>query len=173
MTRRILALLAVVAVLLFGGAAPARADFQVLRSTPAAGSTVLKPPAEVQVTFDRPVSDVASSVRVSAPGGVYNDGVVTLSAGNTLVQPVRRMSSGDYTVSWTATAAPGAPATSGKFTFTVSAPAEPGAGPGQWIVLGVLAVIIAFLGNALIRRRLARRPEAEPGGRRPGARGRK
>jgi methionine-rich copper-binding protein CopC len=160
-TRRILAPLAVVVVLLFSGAAPALADFHVLRSNPAAGSTVPQPPAEVQITLDGPVSDVASSVRVSGSGGVYNDGVVTLSGGDTLVQPVRRMSSGDYTVSWTAAAAPGAPATSGKFTFTVSAPAERGGGAGQWVVLGVMAVIIAFLGNALLRRRLAKRPEAK------------
>jgi methionine-rich copper-binding protein CopC len=178
-TRRILALLAVVVVLLFSGAAPALADFHVLRSNPAAGATVPEPPAEVQISFDGPVSDVASSVQVSAASGVYNDGVVTLSGGDTLVQPVRRMASGAYTVSWTAAAAPGAPATSGKFSFTVTAPPERGGGAGQWVVLGVMAVIIAFLGNALVRRRLARRPETRrpetrrPETRRPEAQGRK
>jgi len=164
-TRRILAPLAVVVALLFGAATPARADFHVLSTTPAAGSTVLAPPGEVRITLDQPVNDVASSVQVTSSGSVYNAGVVTVAGGTTLVQPVRRLSTGDYTVSWTAAAAPGAPATSGKFSFTVSAPPERSAGPGQWLVIAVLAVIIAILGRALIRRRLDRR--AETAGRRP------
>ena len=170
MTRKTLALLAVVVALLLGGpfATPAQADFHALRSTPAAGSTVTAPPAEVQITFDQPVNDVASSVQVDASDGLYNSGVVRISGGTTLVQPVRRMGSGTYTVSWTAAAGPGVPATSGKFKFTVSAPAEPSAGSGQWIVIGVMAVIIAALGSALLRRRLDRRAaEAQnPPGRR-------
>ena len=157
MTRRILAPLAVIVALLFGGASPALAGFHVLHSTPAAGSTVLRPPGDVRITLDQPVNDVASSVRVTSSGDVYNDGVVTVDGGDTLVQPVRRMASGDYTVSWTAASAPGAPTTSGTFTFTVSAPAERSAGLGQWLVIAVMGVIIAILGRALIQRRLARR----------------
>lgn len=158
MTRRILALLAVVVALLLGGplAAPALADYHVLRSNPAAGSTG-PDPADVRITLDQPVNDVASSVQVSGSGGVYNSGVVTVTDGNTLVQPVRRMASGNYTVSWTAASAPRAPTTSGTFSFTVVATSEPSAGPAQWIIIGVLAVIVAALGSALIRRRLDRR----------------
>lgn len=161
MTRRILAPLAVVVALLLGSASPALAGFQVLRSTPAAGSTADGPPTDVRITFDQPVNDVASSVQVSGSGGTYNAGVATVTGGDTLVQPVRRMASGDYTVNWTAASAPGAATTSGKFTFTVSAPPEPSAGPGQWIAIGVMVVIIALLAAALLRRRLARREPAK------------
>jgi copper transport protein len=158
-TRRILALLAVVVALLLGGplAAPALADFHVLRSAPAAGSTAQAPPADVRITLDQPVNDVASSMQVTAPDGLYNSGVVTVADGNTLVQPVRRMSSGTYTVSWTAASGPGAATTSGKFSFTVVAPPEPSAGLGQWVVIAVMVVIVAALGSALVRRRLDRR----------------
>jgi methionine-rich copper-binding protein CopC len=158
-TRRILALPAVVAALLLGGplAAPALADFHVLRSTPAAGSTVPAPPADVRITLDQPVSDVASSVQVNASDGLYNSGVVTVTDGNTLVQPVRRMSPGSYTVTWTAASAPGAVTTSGTFSFTVTGAAEPSAGAGQWIIIGVMALIVAALGSTLLRRRLDRR----------------
>jgi methionine-rich copper-binding protein CopC len=158
-TRRILALLAVVVALLVGGAAPAVAEFHVLRTAPAAGSTVLEPPGDVRITLDQPVNDVASSVQVTSSGNVFNAGVVTVAGGTTLVQPVRRLSTGDYTVSWTAASAPGAPSASGKFSFTVSAPPERSAGLGQWLVVAVMAVIIAVLGRALIQRRLARRAE--------------
>jgi methionine-rich copper-binding protein CopC len=161
-TRRILALLAVVVASLVVGAAPALADFHLVSSVPAAGSTVLESPGEVKIIFDRPVNDVASSVQVTSSGSVYNDGVVTVEGGNTLVQPVRRLSSGNYSVSWTAASGPGAPSTSGKFGFTVSAPADRSAGTGQWIVVGVLAVIVAALGSTLIRRRLDRRNAATP-----------
>jgi methionine-rich copper-binding protein CopC len=163
-TRRILTLLAAVVVLVIGGpliapalATPALAEFHVLRSDPAAGATVTEPPAEVRITFDQPVSDVASTIQVSAQDGVYNSGVLRVDGGTTLVQPVRRLSPGDYSVSWTAASGPGAPAASGKFTFTVSAPSEPSAGIGQWIVVGVLFLIAAFLGGALLRRRLDRK----------------
>jgi methionine-rich copper-binding protein CopC len=158
-TRRILAPLTVVVALLLGGpfATPALADFHVLRSTPAAGSTVPAPPGEVRITLDQPVNDVASTVQVNASDGLYNSGVVRVEDGNTLVQPVRRMPAGAYTVGWTAAAAPGAPTTSGKFSFTVATPSEPPAGPGQWIIIGVLAVIAAALGSALVRRRADRR----------------
>jgi methionine-rich copper-binding protein CopC len=157
-TRRILALLAVVVALLLGGplAAPALADFRVLRSDPAAGSTGPSP-TDVRITLDQPVNDVASSVQVSGSGGVYNSGVVTVADGDTLVQPVRRMPSGAYTVSWTAASAPGAATTSGTFVFTVVTAPEPSAGIGQWIIIGVMAVIVAALGSALLRRRLDRK----------------
>lgn len=158
MTRKTLALLAVVAALLGGPfATPALADFHVLRSTPAAGSTVAAPPGEVQITFDQPVNDVASTVQVNASDGLYNSGVLRVSGGTTLVQPVRHMASGSYTVSWTAAAEPGAPTTSGKFSFTVAAAPEPSAGTGQWIVVGVMALIAAALGSVLLRRRLDRK----------------
>jgi methionine-rich copper-binding protein CopC len=156
-TRRILAPLAVVVALLFGSASPALADFHVLRSTPAAASTVLEPPTAVQITFDQPVNDVAGSIQVDGSGGTYNDGVVTVTGGDTLVQPVRRMSSGHYTVTWTAGSAPGAPTTSGKFSFTVNAAAEPSAGIGQWLVIAVMGAIVAALGVALARRRIEQR----------------
>jgi copper resistance protein C len=158
-TRRILAPLAVVVALLLGGplATPAQADFHVTRSSPAAGATVPEPPGDVRITFDQEVNDVASSVRVSASDGVYNSGVLTVTGGDTLVQPVRRLSPGAYSVSWTAATGHGAAATSGKFSFTVSSSAEHTAGTGQWIVIGVMALIVAFLGSTLIRRRLDRR----------------
>lgn len=159
MTRRTLALPAVVAALLLAGplATPARADFHVLRSSPAAGSAVVQPPDEVRITFDQPVNDVASMVQVSAGDGSYNAGVVTVTGGTTLVQPVRHLSPGDYSVQWSAAAGPGAPATAGTFRFTVAAPPEPSVGVGQWLVVLVMAAVVALLGTTLIRRRLARR----------------
>jgi methionine-rich copper-binding protein CopC len=167
-TRRILALLAALALLLGGPlAAPATADFHVLRSVPAAGATVVGSPAEVQVTLDQPVNDVASTVQVTSGSDVYNSGVLRVDNGATLAQPVRRMGAGDYQVTWTASAGAGQPATSGSFHFTVTSPPEPSAGIGQWLVIALMALVVALLGTTLARRRLARRAAEQKPARRP------
>ena len=160
MTRRILALLAAVALLLAGPAAtPALAAFTVLSSNPAAGATVAVPPADVQITFDQPVDELVSTVTVRAPrsGDIFNNGVLRAPNGSTVSQSVRHLPSGTYEVAWTVGAAANSPTTSGKFSFTVNTPPEPQAGAGQWLVIAVLAVIIALLGSALVRRRASRR----------------
>ncbi len=152
------------ALLLAGPAAtPALAAFTVLSSTPAAGTTVDAPPVDVQITFDQPVDELVSTVTVSPQGSsdIFNDGVVRAQSGATLVQSLRRLSSGTYQVAWTVGAAPNAPTTSGKFSFTMSAPPERQAGAGQWLVIAVMAIIIALLGTAYARRRADRRA-AEP-----------
>jgi methionine-rich copper-binding protein CopC len=172
--RRILSLLAVVALLVAGpGAAPALADFRVLASTPAAGATLTMPPVEVRISFDQPVNDELSSIQVrpvgkgsgaaSAYADLYNSGLVRSDGATALVQSVRLLPSGTYEVAWTAGAGAGTPTSSGKFQFTVAAPAEPGAGIGQWAIIGLMAVVIVFLAVNLGRRRIDRRAlKAQP-----------
>jgi methionine-rich copper-binding protein CopC len=158
-TRRILALLAVAAVLLGGPfATPALADFHVVKSSPAPGETINQFVTLVSITFDQTVSDVASTVQVIGPDGTHNAGVLTVDDRVTLDQPVARLSAGVYSVNWTASAAPGDVPTSGKFSFTVANADEPSGSVTQWLVLAPIAGLAGFLALVLIRRRLDRRP---------------
>jgi methionine-rich copper-binding protein CopC len=159
-TRKILALLAVAVVLLGGPlATPALADFHVLRSEPAAGATVNQYVTLVAITFDQDVNDVASTVQVTGPDGTHNAGVLTVKGGATVDQPIARLSAGVYSVNWTASAGPGMPSTSGRFSFTVATANEPSGGFGQWLVLVPMAGLAGFLGLVLIRRRVDRRAQ--------------
>ena len=170
MSRRILALLAAVVVLVVGTAGPAVAAVRVVTSVPAAGATVTKPPDEVRLTFDQAVSDLASTVQVHTVGAgssyanLYNSGLVRSDGADALVQSVRLLPPGSYEVAWTASAGGTTATTSGSFRFTVAAPREAKTGPGQWAIIVVMALIIAFLAVSLGRRRLQRREAAQPGG---------
>ena len=158
MTRKILALLAVAAIMLGGPfAAPALADAHVIKSEPAAGSTINQYVTLVSITFDQDVSDVASSVQVVGPDGTHNAGVLKVENSTTLDQPIARLSAGTYSVNWTVASAPGMPTTSGKFSLTVAPADESPGGTTQWLVLAPMIGLIGFLSLALIRRRLDRR----------------
>jgi methionine-rich copper-binding protein CopC len=163
-TRRIFALLAAVVVLVAGsGAGPALAAFRVLGSTPAAGSTVTRPPDEVRITFDQAVNDEVSTIHVHPAGAgdsyatIYNLGLVRATGSRELVQSVRLLPPATYEVSWTAGAGGASPTSSGSFQFTVAAPPHAATGAGQWIIIGILALISLFLAISLIRRRIDRR----------------
>jgi hypothetical protein len=120
---------------------------------------VAAPPDDVQITFDQPVDELVSTVTVRTQGSsdIFNNGVLRGQNGSTVVQSVRHLPSGTYEVAWTVGAAANSPTTSGKFSFIVATPPEPQAGAGQWIVIAVLAIIVALLGSALVRRRADRR----------------
>jgi methionine-rich copper-binding protein CopC len=163
---------AVVMLVAGPGAAPALADFRVLGSVPAAGAVLATPPDEVRITFDQPVSDEASLIQVRKVGGgsgaaasyadLYNAGLVRAAGSSALVQSVRLLPPATYEVAWTAGAGPGTPTTSGRFRFTVAGSPEGRAGAGQWVIIGLMALVIALLGVSLARRRIGRRATLTP-----------
>lgn len=119
----LLALLLVVAV-----AAPAQAHARLLRSDPAAGSTVSRSPGSVTLTFDGPVKRQFTTIVVSGADGVsYSDGVPG-ALNNDVEQKVRALPSGEIVVTWRSVAADGAPL-QGRYTFTNADPAAPTVAP--------------------------------------------
>jgi LPXTG-motif cell wall-anchored protein len=75
-------------------AAPASAHARLLRTTPAADSTVYEPFAEIRLTFNQPVRQSATSVTVAgADGTSYGDGAAR-SVDADVVQAVRGVPAG-------------------------------------------------------------------------------
>lgn len=115
----LLTLLLVVAV-----AAPAQAHARLVRSDPAAGSTVSRSPGSVTLTFDGPVKQQFTTIVVSGADGVsYSDGTPS-ALNNDVKQEVRALPSGEIVVTWRSVAADGAPL-QGRYTFTNADPAAP------------------------------------------------
>ena len=90
-------------------------------ATPAVGSTVPQPPAQVMIDFTEGVEPKFSTIAVhDAAGTEFADGDVHLEGGNThLVIGLKPLQPGLYTVVWHATAVD-THKTEGNFTFTVA-----------------------------------------------------
>ncbi|GGS81828.1 MULTISPECIES: copper resistance CopC/CopD family protein [Streptomyces] len=123
----VLALVAAVAALLFGGAGPASAHSGLTGSDPADGSVLASAPPHVTLTFTETVGLSEDSVRVLSPDnervnprpaqhadGKANTGRVQLADG---------LAQGTYTVAWRVVSADGHPI-SGAFVFSVGKPSE-------------------------------------------------
>lgn len=124
--RRVLAVLALTvtgAVLAVAAAAPAQAHARLRTSSPAAGSTVTKPPAAVVLTFSTKVRERSVVVRVDGPGGTVASSGAPAVDGRVVTQPlVTGLANGAYTVRWKATANDGHQLT-GTVPFTLKAAA--------------------------------------------------
>ena len=130
------------------GALPASAHDYLVSSSPAAGSTIDAPPAEVTLTFNDVILDLgtpggdASSGSASAAGGSsivqvtgpdaqgthFETGCAT-NSGRTVSVPVALGGSGQYTVTWRVVSADGHPV-SDSIAFTYQAPAGATAAAG-------------------------------------------
>lgn len=103
-------------------AAPASAHAVLLRATPAAGSVVPEPPAEVVLTFSEAVRAVPGKIRVIAPDGKRADQGEPVVSGAVVKIPVNPGGSrGTYLVSYRVISADSHPV-AGGFTYSVGAP---------------------------------------------------
>uniref|UniRef100_UPI0036E8153D copper resistance CopC/CopD family protein n=1 Tax=Streptomyces pseudovenezuelae TaxID=67350 RepID=UPI0036E8153D len=159
-TRALLIVVAALAGVLLGGAAPASAHAVLTSSDPRAGTVLKTAPKEVTVSFDESVALAEDSVRVLDPDGrpvTAGDPVHADGATDTALVPVNGdLQEGTYTVSWRVLSAD-SHAVSGAFTFSVGAPsqtraeatAEPAVDPAVNVLYGV-GRYIAYAGLALV-----------------------
>ena len=153
-------------------ASPASAHSQLLATSPADGTTLSSPMAEVTLTFNERVRGTFTMVAVNGPL-IEGSGTVSYSDGHAQViddvvhQKVYPLRSGAYSVAWRTISADGHPV-EGLFHFTIALPAgdEPKDGPptpaatsGQtrgkigWFLGGVAVVVIGGGVAALMMRR--------------------
>ncbi|MFR9728053.1 copper resistance protein CopC [Saccharopolyspora sp. MS10] len=122
--KRLLAIAALTAAALLGGAGPALAHNTLVGSDPAEGARLATGPAEVRLTFDQPVraGEGYNTVTVVGPDGSYwTDGQVRVE-GTSVVAPVRPLGpAGTYTVGYRVLSDDGHPVP-GKVTFELTAP---------------------------------------------------
>jgi copper transport protein len=115
-----------VLVLALWCAPSATAHTRLESSAPAAGSTSDAPVTEVTLRFTLPVSRLGEGIVIDGPEGVVLADVAAAGDGLVLVAtPSEALTTGDYTVTWTAAAQDGHPL-EGTFGFTVT-----GAGPSE------------------------------------------
>jgi copper transport protein len=123
--RGILAALAAASVLLvLGGAAAGHANY--VRSNPADGAQLTRPPTEVRVTLSEPPEARGSDVAVlDASGNRLDRRDVTLVSdeANTLRVSLGTIGDGGFIVTWTALSAVDGHETKGAFAFGLNAPA--------------------------------------------------
>lgn len=123
----LLVVVAVLAVALLQGAAPASAHAVLTGSDPHEGSVLKTAPKRVTVTFDESVALVEDSLRVLDPDNrpvADGDPRHAGGHGNTASVPlVRGLKHGTYTVSWRVVSAD-SHAVSGAFTFSVGEPSR-------------------------------------------------
>jgi len=101
-------------------AAPASAHDELLRTDPAAGSTVATVPSVVVLTFAEPPLALGLGVDVEGPAGSASAGAPALDGSNVRQQVTPGAPAGAYTVRWRVTADDGHPVT-GSFTFVATA----------------------------------------------------
>jgi methionine-rich copper-binding protein CopC len=101
-------------------AGPAWAHDVLRSSSPADGTHVERPPAEVVLTFDEPALTVGTEVLVTGPSGAVATGPPRL-VDNEVRQSLTPGPAGAYTVVWRVTSADGHPV-SGTFGFTADQP---------------------------------------------------
>lgn len=101
-------------------AGPAWAHDVLRSSSPADGTHVERPPAEVVLTFDEPALAVGTEVLVTGPSGAVATGPPRL-VDNEVRQSLTPGPAGAYTVVWRVTSADGHPV-SGTFAFTADQP---------------------------------------------------
>lgn len=108
-------------------AAPSAQAHDVLVSTsPADGSTVVKPPDVVELTFNNAVQNQFVQVAVLDQAETpYQDGDPEV-LGSTVTQRIRDLPTGTFTVSYRVVSSDGHPI-SGTSTFTVAGPDDPSA----------------------------------------------
>ena len=104
-------------------ATAASAHAVLLSTTPADGSVVAKPPAQIALRFSEPVASSLGSVRVFGPNGkqLSTGGVDRPSPDTLSVSITGRLAKGTHTVAWRAVSADGHPV-HGAFAFSVGEP---------------------------------------------------
>ncbi|MCU7727051.1 copper resistance protein CopC [Actinoplanes sp. KI2] len=157
-------------------ATPAWASTTLLQSWPQADSTVTEGSIDkVGLSFTENIDANLSSVVVrGSDGSTYNDGHLQVLLYTNLEQQVRPLPVGEYQVTWVAATGTGDPAR-GEFRFTVTpstaaatpvaAPYQPtydGGGPGEWLCLGIVALIPLTLFMVMLRRRHRREMDLPP-----------
>ena len=156
MRRRLVVLAAAVTALAVPGTALAHVT--LIASEPVTQSRVDRPPTEVRLRFNQPVTITSNAVQVLAPDGTVLSGTArTEDRGYVVVAPVSRLRDGlGYTVRWRVIGEDGhSPA--GVFTFGVGVSAPPptdavGASGttwrddlARWGLFGALALLIGPL----------------------------
>jgi len=98
---------------------PANAHDVLVRTTPAASTTVARVPDVVTLVFGEPAVAIGTAVIVTGPAGAVQVGAPNL-VGTSVQQPLSAGSpAGSYTVRWRVTSADGHPV-SGGFTFVAT-----------------------------------------------------
>jgi hypothetical protein len=122
MTRRLLVLVSLAGALLCAGIGVAYPHAFLDRATPAVGSTVHTPPAEVRIQFTEELEPAFSTAHVEDTAGATvsaGDAHVDESARNVLVVPVNPLVAGRYKVIWRVLSVD-THVTNGEFRFTVA-----------------------------------------------------
>lgn len=130
---RLLPVVAVVWLVLLGGATPATAHAVLTDSDPASGEVLDRAPRQVRLTFSEEVTVADDGLRVLDPQGRrVDDGAPRRARGDApgtrpgWAVPLRDgLPRGTYTVAWRAVSADSHPV-SGAFTFAVGAPSATG-----------------------------------------------
>ena len=161
MRRRLVVVAAAAAALILPGTALAHVT--LIASEPVTQSRVDRPPTEVRLRFNQPVTITSNAVQVLAPDGTVLSGTArTEDRGYVVVAPVSRLRDGKgYTVRWRVIGEDGhSPA--GVFTFGVGVSAPPpteavGASGttwrddlARWGLFGALALLIGPLALRLL-----------------------
>lgn len=119
-------LVAVAALLALALPATAAAHATLLRSVPASGAALSVAPHEARFVFDDPVRPAGGIKAVRSDGTSVLGGAAHVVRGRTLVVPLRRIPTGDYTVLWRVISDDGH-TEDGVITFSVGTGAPPGA----------------------------------------------
>lgn len=114
--------LATVGVLALSPARPAWAHAQLVRTDPAADSTLDRPLAAVVLTFSEPVKAQFSTVVVTGSDRVSHSAEKPRAVDNSLSQAVTALPAGPVRVAWRTVSVDGHPI-QGEFTFAVTATA--------------------------------------------------
>lgn len=145
-------LIGALAVLL-GPPTPANAHAVLLRTSPAAGSTVASAPTEVVLSFSEPVRLIAGKIKILGPDGSRADNAAPSVRGNDVHVPLRSGSRrGTYLVSYRVVSADSHPV-GGSITFSVGVPSPRTPSEGVDVARGdrtvsVLMGAARFLGFA-------------------------
>jgi methionine-rich copper-binding protein CopC len=117
--RRVLSVLAVLAVVLLGTPLTASAHDVLESTSPAAGSTVQRMPPSVSLTFTEAPLALGTQVVVTGPSGAMQQGAPTIE-GRVVTQAIAPSApAGSYTVTYRVTSDDGHPVT-GSFAFVAT-----------------------------------------------------
>lgn len=117
--RRLVTILAASLVMMLGLAGPALAHDTLISSDPAEGATLTKSPTEVSFTFDLPVKDFNTQLRVFGPNGHnYTTGAPVIT-GATVSATMAAGPAGEYCAAFRIVSADGHPVT-GQIHFTLA-----------------------------------------------------
>jgi methionine-rich copper-binding protein CopC len=119
----VIAIVWVVSVL--SGASPAYAQVVLVDSSPAPEAILPAPPELITLTFDHPLADQGSSIRVTDEAGEQmggDDAQVSADDRHTLLLELPPLLEGTYTVTYTAAGLGYSTITAGSYQFTVDLP---------------------------------------------------